>query len=327
MADLRIGVIGASRVARYAIIGPAREIDGAEIVAVAARDAERANSYAAELGIPNVFSDYATLFADPTIDLVYLGTPPSLHASQALAAIAAGKHVLVEKPFALTSAEAQVVSDFARERNVRVFEAMHSPHHGLFGRILEILKSGILGRLREIEGQFDAPIDPDDPFRWQHAYGGGALMDLGIYPLALVRRIAGEDFALAAASAVMRGDVDESFQADLAYRDGLTARISASMARPKPTLNLRLTGEQGTLTVSNPYVPQLGNTLSLAVGGRVTTETIGGPGSYAAQLAAVRATLVDGTPFPHRDDDFVRSLQAIEAIRARFLVTDPTQAD
>lgn len=318
MSDLRIGLIGASRVATYAVIAASREVEGVAVTAVAARDPARAAAYASEHGIATVHRDYAALCADPDIDLVYIGTPPALHAEQAIAAIEAGKPVLVEKPFALSSADARRVADRGAARGVPVFEAMHMPHHRLLARLRALLGGGAIGGLRHIEAVFDAPIDPDDPFRWQAGFGGGALMDLGIYPLALVRRLGGEDFRVEAVDAVLRSGVDESFSADLVYPGGLTARLASSMVCPKPVLALRIEGEAGTIKVRNPYVPQLGHLLTLETGAGSIEEIVDGPGSYAAQLAAVRAALVDAVPFPGRPDDFIRSMEAIEAIRARM---------
>lgn len=118
--SLRIGLIGASRVATYAIIAPARSVAGVEVVAVAAGDQDRASAYAGEHGIARVHASYQELLHDPAIDLVYIGTPPSTHAELALRAITAGKPVLVEKPFAMTTVEAQVVHDAGRCAGVPV---------------------------------------------------------------------------------------------------------------------------------------------------------------------------------------------------------------
>ena len=318
MSDLRIGLVGASRVATYAVIAPSREVDGVVVTAVAAREPARAAAYASEHGIATAYPDYTSLYADPDIDLVYIATPPAFHAEQALAAIEAGKPVLVEKPFALSSSDARRVADRAGALGISVFEAMHSPHHRLFRRLSALLDSGAIGALRHIEAVFDAPIDPGDPFRWQAGFGGGALMDLGIYPLTFVRRLGGEDFRVEAVDAVMRRDVDESFSADLVYPSGLTARLASSMVCPKPVLTLRIEGEAGTIEVRNPYVPQLGHLLRIETDTGSVEEIVDGPGSYAAQLAAVRVSLVDGAAFPYRPDDFIRSMEAIEAIRAQM---------
>lgn len=316
MTALRIGLIGASRVATYAVIAAAKELDDVEVVAVAARDAERARSYADEHGITRAYGDYGSLIADPEVDLVYVGTPPALHVEQALAAIAAGKAVLVEKPFALTSADAQRVHDAGKAAGVPVFEAMHSPHHQLFHRIIEILHGGKIGRIRHIDAKFTAPIGTNDPIRWNAALGGGALMDLGVYPLAWARRIAGEDFTVTTATADLREGVDASFVTDLAFASGPSCRIEASMVSPDIVVRLTVTGDGGTLTVINPLSPQRGHKLTLVNGDGEQFEVFeAAPTSYQAQLSVIAAALRGEAPYPYASDDYVKSMQAIERVR------------
>ena len=187
--NLRIGLIGASRVATYAVIAPARTVDGLEVVAVAARDSERAANYARRHDIPRVHSGYADLCRDPEIDLVYIGTHPAVHRELAFMALDAGKPVLLEKPFAMNAREARDILDRAEAAGVPVFEAMHSLHHPLFARLLELLRDDILGPITHLDAEFSVPIERNArEFRWRAEMGGGALMDLGIYPLAWARR-------------------------------------------------------------------------------------------------------------------------------------------
>lgn len=319
MSAVRIGVLGASRVAAYAVIKPASEVEGIEVVAIAARDPERARHYAATHGIRRIHTDYSALLADPELDLVYLGTPPALHAEQALASIVAGKAVLVEKPFALSAEQARLVHAAAVKAGVLVFEAMHSTHHRLFARILEILRSGEIGRVQSMRSRFLAPISEDDPIRWSAELGGGALMDLGVYPLTWLRRIAGEAFSVRKAEAEFRHGVDASFRAELEFPGGIVAELSSSMTAAEPLARLEVVGEQGRLEVRNPIAPQMGHLLTVSTGAGDRTETVDGLSSYAAQLAAIRATLREDQAFPVADDDYVRSMEAIERVRAVLL--------
>lgn len=316
MGTLNIGLVGASRVAAYAIIAPARTTAGVCVYGVAARDPGRAQQYATEHGIPHSYQNYADLLNDPLIDLVYLGTPPARHVDQALAAIAAGKAVLVEKPFALDAAGARLVYEAGQASGVPVFEAMHSPHHALFRRLTALLREGAIGKLRHTEAVFDAPIASDDPIRWSGTLGGGALMDLGVYPLAWLRRIAGETFTVELATAEMRGDVDASFSASLRFADGMTATVESSMTATDRAARLVIEGERGRVSVTNPLAPQLGHALMITLDGTTRTETVDGPSTYQAQLTAVRETLVDGKEFPFPSDDYVHSMMAIDRVRA-----------
>lgn len=311
---MRIGLIGASRVATYAVIAAAKALADIEVVTVAARDPERARAYAEEHAIPRFSADYDALISDPEVDLVYIATPPLFHADQAMAAIAKGKPVLVEKPFAMSSAEAQRVFTAARTAAVPLFEAMHSPHHRLFKHVLKLIDDGAIGAVRHIEAIFTAPIDPEDPIRWNGELGGGALMDLGVYPLTWVRRIAGEEFEVSDGHVTMRQDVDESFAVRLIFPDGTTARIEASMAAPVAA-RLTVEGETGVIAVVNPVAPQRGHQLVVRTAAGERSETIEGRSSYEEQLLNIRASLQEGTAFPYPADDFVKSMEAIERIR------------
>lgn len=313
---LRIGMLGAARVGVYAMLAPARALDGCEVRAVAARDPERARDYAAANGIPVVHPDYHALIDDPEIDLVYVATPPLNHAELALAAVAAGKPVLVEKPFAMDASEAAAVHDRAVAGGVPVFEAMHSPHHPLFARIKASVDGGEIGALARIDARFDAPISQQPgEFRWQAALGGGALMDLGVYPLAWCRRLAGEAFKVERATATIEG-ADTQFEAHLHFASGVEAVINSSLYGERHSAELILHGSKGRLIVDNYLAPQTGHRLTIeAADTPARDETVDGPTTYEAQLSAVRATLVDGAAFPFPPDDYVRSMAAIDSIR------------
>ncbi len=316
---LRIGIVGAARVATYAMIEPARAVGGVEVAAVAARDPARARDYAAAHGIARVAASYDALMRDPEIDLVYIATPPNVHAAQALAAIDAGKPVLVEKPFALMAAEARTVFAAGQAKGVPVFEAMHSPHHTLFARVLQIVKGGEIGRVRHMDAEFGVPIPRSaDEFRWRAECGGGALMDLGVYPLTWCRRVAGEPASVERAEAQIVDGLDARFSARLRFGDGVTADIRSSMLADQPNALLRIDGSSGQVTVVNPLAPQMGYLFTVESDGRQRNETVQGLSTYHAQLAAVRDTLATGAPFPFAADDYVRSMEAIDLVRARF---------
>lgn len=313
--QLRIGLIGAARVAPYALIAPAREIGRAAVVAVAARDGARAAAFAAGHGIPKVHESYAALIADPDVDLIYIATPPAQHAGLAHLAIATGKHVLIEKPFALDAPEAAAIVDHATLCGVRAFEAMHAPHHALFTAIRDILVSGRIGEIRRASAHFSTMIaEGADEFRWAAGQGGGSLMDLGIYPLAFCRRLLGENFRVSALSAGFRRGVDSHMMAELRF-GAIEARISSSMIEPSEAW-LEIGGEEGTLLARNPVAPSLGNRLVHRTRDCIRDEEIGGPSSWTAQLGAIASTLLDGAPFPVSLDDPVRSMRAIDLIRA-----------
>lgn len=310
---LRIGVIGCGRVPVYAMLAPARASADAEVVAVAARDLDRAKDYAGQHRVRRAMS-YQELVADPMVDLVYIATPPAVHAEQARLAIAHGKPVLVEKPFAMNAAEAATVLAEARAAGVPVFEAMHSRHHAIWGLIAKLTPR--LGPIYSIDAVFDTPVRTDaGEFRWDDSLGGGALMDLGVYPLAWARALAGEPLAVRDASFTRERGADAAVTATLTMPNGITARIAADM-RAARRARITITGQGGVLIVDNPLAPQLGHHVTHVAGTGSEVFTASGPGSFDAQLAAVVAAVRRTKAFPLPPEDPVASMRAIDMVRA-----------
>src|ERR1700728_1953186 len=149
MDMVRIGTLGSARIAKAALIEPARYVPDVTVVAVAARDLLRAQAYALEHGIAVAHGSYDELLADPGIDAIYNPLPNSLHESWTLRAITAGKHVLCEKPFASNAATAKLVAEAAAASGLVVMEAMHYRYHPLIGRLREVVAS--LGPVRTMQ--------------------------------------------------------------------------------------------------------------------------------------------------------------------------------
>jgi predicted dehydrogenase len=188
MRRLRIGILGAARITELALVTPARET-GDELVAVAARNRDRAQAAADRHGIARVHDDYAHVITDPDVDVVYNPLANSAHGPWNLAATAAGKHVLSEKPFAANATEARVVAEAAERAGVVVVEAFHYLHHPVMRRMLELAGSGELGELRAVEAHVTMPAPPADDPRWSFELAGGAVMDLGCYGLHALRTL------------------------------------------------------------------------------------------------------------------------------------------
>jgi len=225
--------------------------------------------------------------------------------------------VLVEKPFSMSEDEAAEVARAARAKGLFVAEAMHSRHHRLFSRLAEILRSGALGDIKSVSGAFSAPI-PRNPeeFRWKRDLGGGALMDLGVYPLAWLRCLLGEPEVVSAHAEIV-GDVDASIEAELRFPSNIAGHVRAAMNAERFVANLTVEGAQGSLVVTNPLVPQLGHEIRYGKDGGWRTESVPGPTTFAAQLASVCATVRGERAFPLAADDYVRSMAAIDAVRSK----------
>src|SRR5689334_25050363 len=168
MDTVRIGILGAARIAPAAAIKPARAVGEATIGAVAARDRSRADAFASKHGIPRVHASYADLVADPDLDAIYNPLPNGLHAEWTIAALEAGKHVLCEKPFTANAKEAEDVAAVASRTGLVVMEAFHYRYHPLAHRMREIVDSGELGTTRHVEAALCFPLPKFSDIRYQY---------------------------------------------------------------------------------------------------------------------------------------------------------------
>jgi predicted dehydrogenase len=311
---VRIGLLGAARIAPPAVIEPARTIDDVTVTAVAARDPQRAAAFAAEHGVPHVVDTYEQLVASDLVDAVYIGLPPSGHAPWTIAALDAGKHVLCEKPFACTSAEAEAMVDAADRAGLVLCEAFHWRFHPLAARLRELLDDGVIGETRAIEATFDAPIPDLADLRHDPALGGGAMMDLGCYALQWARFAArGEPQVVSVEVEEGVPGIDLSMAVELEFPGDVSARLTTSMA-PDVEVRavLRVVGVDGSITAHNPLAPHLGHALVVETGTGRTKETVDGDTTYAHQLRAFVGAVLDGGPLPTGGVDAVATMRVIE---------------
>lgn len=316
---VRIGLLGASRIAPAAVVEPARTCERAEVTAVAARDPRRAATFADQHRIPHVVDTYADLIASDLVDAIYVGLPPSAHAPWTIAALEAGTHVLCEKPFSCTTEEAVAMVAAAERTGLVLCEAYHWRYHPLADRLHQLLHvERRLGRLRHVEAAFDAPIPDLTDIRHDPRLGGGALMDLGCYPVQWARFVAGAEPEVERARAVEgQPGIDVSMEVELRFPEDLTALVTTSMD-PDVEVRavLRVEGEAGTLTVVNPLAPHLGHRLVLEADDGSTTETVDGGTTYDHQLQAFTAAILDGAPLPTGGADAVATMAVLEACYA-----------
>jgi predicted dehydrogenase len=315
---VRIGVLGAARIAPAALVKPARVVDGVEVGAIAARDRRRAQAFAARYGVPAVHDSYADLLADPSLDAVYIPLPNGLHAQWTLAALKAGKHVLCEKPFTANAAQAREVAAAADGTGLVVMEAFHYRYHPLARRMAEIVHGGELGRIQRIETAMCVPLPRFSDIRYDFSLAGGALADAGCYAVHAMRLLAPGDPAVTAARALtMRRDrrIDRAMTARFSFPGGATGEIRASMwSSTLLRIRARAVGERGTLTVTNFVVPQYWSRFTVTVDGRRRRERFGGEATYVHQLrafaAAVRGEPANLTP----PSDSVATMSLIDDI-------------
>jgi predicted dehydrogenase len=315
-ARVRIGILGAAKIAPVAMVKPAAKESEAEVTAVAARDLERARRFAARHKVPTSYGSYAQLLADQSIDAVYIAVPNGLHGRWMKAALEAGKHVLCEKPFTANAEEAASVAEAARRSRRVVMEAFHYRYHALIGRMLEILNSGELGSITNLEAWLCFPLVRANNVRWDYQLAGGALMDAGCYTIHLLRTLAGAEPEVSSATAkTRRAAVDRLLQAELAFPGGCTGLITASMlSRQVLGAGVRVRGTRGVMEVLNPYVPQRGHRLVVRSNIRRAVEHVPRePSTYASQLRAFTGAILRGEPVLTGTGDAVANMTVIDA--------------
>lgn len=308
---LRIGILGAARIAELSIVGPAQEL-GHRLVAVAARDRLRAAAFAEKYGVERVVDTYADVIADPEVDVVYNPLANSLHAPWNLAAIAAGKPVLTEKPFARNRAEAQRVAEAADAAGVTVMEGFHYLFHPATRRALHLATAGTLGTLQHVEVAMAMPAPAADDPRWSFDMAGGALMDLGCYGVHVLRQL-GTPTVVAARAQLRGADIDAVCDVDVAYPGGATGSSTNSMLADDYSFTLRIRGVEGEVFVHNFVKPQEDDRLTLRTATGTTVERMGTRPSYTYQLEAFAAHVSHGAPLPLDTVDAVENMAFIDA--------------
>jgi predicted dehydrogenase len=285
--EVRIGVLGTSSVAAYAMIAPARVVAGVTVASVGSRDAARARAYAEAHAIAG-WGSYEDLLADPSLDAIYVGLPNNLHAEWALRALKAGKAVLCEKPLASNADEAARLVAEARKTGLAFVEAFHWRCHPVAERLRRLVAESEIGAVRHIEGGFSYPRSnmlPDD-FRLDYARGGGVLVDAGCYVVNLLRMLLGEPVGLSAVNAVLEGpEIDVEIDALLAFAGGASGRVVSTNTGAEFDIVTTITGEAGTATVHNAFLTDFGCRIDFDVGGRQWSEDLGNTPTYVFQAA------------------------------------------
>ena len=214
---------------------PDLRVLGSTVAAVGSRTQARADAYAAQWDIPVAHGSYASLVNDPAIDVVYVATPHPAHAADAILALEAGKHVLVEKAFTINAAEARRVTELARERGLVVLEAMWTRWLPHMARIRELIASGALGEVRTVIADHTQKLSSDPAHRIQDpALGGGALLDLGIYPVAFAWDVFGPPTRISATSSPTATGVDRQTAMIFDYADGQQAVLHCALDTQGP---------------------------------------------------------------------------------------------
>lgn len=297
----------------------------AELLAVGSRTQAKADAFADRFGVPRRYSSYESLVVDPDVDVVYVASPHSSHHPNVMLALAAGKHVLCEKPLTLNAAEAAQCVAMARHKRLFLMEAVWMRFFPAAGRLKEWVADGIIGDISLVEASFclDVPFDPEHRL-YNPALGGGALLDLGIYPLSLATMLLGYPADVRSDVRLGLTGVDEANTITLLYEGGARARLESSVRESKPREAL-ISGTDGSIKVHDAFFCPTQLTLEVA-GREPQTVTLPASGNgYLHEVEEVHECLRAGlTESPRMTlDETVRVMRLMDGLRAEWGISYP----
>lgn len=293
MADLAWGLLCTARINRY-LIPQLRASDRNALSAVASRSAERAEKYAERWEIPTSYGSYEELLADPEIDVVYNPLPNDLHAEWTIEALEAGKHVLCEKPLALTVDEVDAVASAAADAGCVVSEAFMYRHHERTIRVHELLDDDIVGDLQLIKGAFRFNLDRPNDIRWDPARGGGSLWDVGCYPVSFARSLIGEEpVEVFGYQRTGPTGVDVTFAGQLRFPDDTLVQVDSSFRAPT-RMQMEIVGTKGTIRLPRAFKPQTTSTILLQRDETEETIEVEGSELYRGEIEDMADAVLAG---------------------------------
>ncbi|GAA3560516.1 Gfo/Idh/MocA family oxidoreductase [Microlunatus spumicola] len=288
---VRWGILGTANIARAQLL-PALAESGDVAVVVGGRDRDRTEAFARDHGVARAADGYQAVLEDPDVDAVYVPLPNPLHAEWAAAALEAGKAVLCEKPLTTNPTATRALLDVARTTGGLLWESFVFPFQAQHLRLVELIGSGAIGELREIVASFHFPVTRPENIRLSAPMFGGALADVGCYPMRLAHELFGQPVAEAQVAAELGAEVEVEAAGVLTYADGRRLMLTCGFRRQPETTALLL-GTEGLVRVDNPWHPQPGAQIEVRASGSapvVESPTVDAH-SFTAALRHVGAVL------------------------------------
>jgi predicted dehydrogenase len=310
---LKWGLLGTARINR-ALIPPIRASRRSQLIAVASRSLEKARSYAEQWGIPRAFGSYEELLGDPEIDIVYVPLPNSMHSEWTINAVQAGKHVLCEKPIALTIEEVRAMQVASAGNDRVVAEAFMYRHHPQTLQVKEMVAEGAIGELSFVRGSFSFNISSENDVRLDRNLGGGSVWDVGCYPISYSRFIVGaEPVSAIGWQRTGVSGVDETFAGQLLFPNDVIAQFDCSFRSPHRA-QMEIVGTDGSIFVSNPYKPGKNEKILLSNGKSTRTIRVRGQDLYSGEVLDMEDAILFGKPTRVSLDDSLANVRTIRAL-------------
>lgn len=297
MADkvLRWGLLSTARINR-ALIPPLNASKRNRLMAVASRSQSSANAYAREWEVPRALGSYEALLDDPEIDVIYNPLPNSLHAEWTIRALEAGKHVLCEKPLALTLAEVDAMIAASQKTGKVLAEAFMYRHHPQTLKVKEMIEGGALGKLQLVKGSFTFTLTRENDIRVKKELGGGSIWDVGCYPISYARMVVREEPVEVFGWQVQGPTgIDETFIGQMRFVNGVHAQFDCGLKSPSRSF-VEIVGSDGTLEIPVPFKPGLNEKIYLKRGDETEIIEIEGQELYLGEVEDMADAILLGKP-------------------------------
>ncbi|HEX7066411.1 MAG TPA: Gfo/Idh/MocA family oxidoreductase [Bacillales bacterium] len=319
MDKVRWGVLGNANIARKALVPAIKAAGSAELKGIASRQSKKAERAAEELGFDKHYGSYEALLADPEIDAVYIPLPNGLHAEWVAKAAKAGKHVLCEKPAALTAAEAAKMIEECRRHEVLFMEAFMYQFHPQHERVKEIIADGEIGDVRVMRSQFSFAMKDPANVRLNRELGGGCLYDVGCYCIHAARYILAQEPSKVYAQAHLDAEfdnVDMTTAGMLSFEKDIQLLFDCSF-ESFPQENYQVIGEKGNIQVTHPFRPDKNKDGKARIyitteDGEKREESIPGE-AYALQVEHFSQCVLDGTEPVYSGEQTIQNMKVIDA--------------
>ena len=322
---IRWGIMSTGNIA-HAFASALNHTPGADLVAVGSRNMETAEAFAEEHNIPNRHDSYASLANDPAVDIIYIGTPHIFHYDNMRLCLEAGKPVLCEKAFTINAREARTVIDIAREKNLFLMEALWTRFTPGLRKIQDMIDEGIIGELRTVTADFgiNRPFDPQHRL-YNPDLGGGALLDIGIYPLMLALTLLGEPDTIVSTAQFSELGMDTQMGVMLNYNSGQIGAVTATLQSDTPCV-ATINGSAGRIEIAaNFWMPQ---EFTVIIGDDAEVHDMpfdfnGYEYEAMESMRCLREGLIESPIMPHSDTLII--METMDAIRQQWGMTYPTE--
>ena len=310
------GVLSTSNIGRVAVNPAIQKSSNGELLAVASRDLKRAQDFAAAAHIPVAYGNYLELLEDVRIQAVYIPLPNSLHRKWAICAAEHGKHVLCEKPLALSEKECREMETAATANGVQLMEAFMYRFHPRTQRIVELVRADTIGQPRMIRSSFSFRVSNRSNIRLNKKLGGGALMDVGCYCVNISRTLAGrEPIEIQAIARMGLSQVDEELVGTFRFADGLLAQFDCALTLERRE-EFEIAGPLGSLVVPSAFLPGTGDTKIQHRKGRAgnSEETVAGADQYQLMVEHFADCVLNNRTPLYPASEAAHNMRVIEAL-------------